>query len=92
MAQRIIERSHVGEVLQQIYTSGLNLRITLFSEGGYFYIRHAEKKTPLRGTSIEEAVTDLASLLAREYPESSFSEWWRMNFGDENTHGRNGNR
>jgi hypothetical protein len=87
MAQRIIDKSYVGEVLQQIYSSGLNLRLTLFSEGGYFYIRHAEKKMPLRGTSIEEAVTDLASLLSREFPESSFAEWWRISFEDIDTNG-----
>lgn len=91
MAQRIIDRAHVGDVLQQIYTSGINLRITLFSEGGYFYIGHAEKNTPLRGTSIEEAVTDLASLLSKEFPESSFAEWWRMSFEDDTSRG-NGNR
>ncbi len=91
MAQRIIDRTYVGDVLQQIYTSGLNLRITLFSEGGYFYIRHADKNTPLRGTSIEEAVTDLASQISKEYPESSFADWWRMSFEDNNTKG-NGKR
>lgn len=80
MAQKIIDRSYVGEVLQHIYTSELNINITLFSEGGYFYLGHNDKKSALRGTSIEEIVTDLAVRIAKEFPTSGFASWWRMNF------------
>jgi hypothetical protein len=80
MAQRIIDRSYVGEVLQHIYTSELNIKITLFSEGGYFYIGAEEKKSPLAGTTIEEAVTHLAFRLAKEFPGSTFASWWTVNF------------
>ena len=80
MAQKIIERGHVGDVLQQIYTSELNINITLFSEGGYFFVGHHEKKSPLRGTTIEEVVTHLAVRIANEFPSSAFTSWWRMNF------------
>jgi hypothetical protein len=83
MAQRIIDRSYVGEVLQHIYSSELNIRITLFSEGGYFYIHDEDKKIPLQGTTIEEAVTYLASRLAQEYPGSGFANWWHVNFRSE---------
>jgi len=83
MAQRIIDRSQVGEVLQHIYSSELNIKLTLFSEGGYFYIDHHHKKTPLRGTTVEEAVTHLASGLAQEYPLSDFAWWWKMNFRED---------
>ena len=58
MTQRIIDRSYVGEVLQHIYSSDLNIEITLLTQGGYFYMVDAhEKRTPLQGTTIEEAVT-----------------------------------
>jgi hypothetical protein len=80
MEQRIIDRSYVGEVLQQIYTSELDIRLTLFSEGGYFYIGHYDRKSPLRGTTIEEAVTNLALRVAKEFPTSRFASWWATNF------------
>ncbi|WP_276372673.1 hypothetical protein [Chryseolinea sp. H1M3-3] len=86
MAQRIIDRTNVGEVLQHIYSSGLNIQLTLFSEGGYFKIRLAEKNAPLQGTTIEEAVTDLCSRLSKEYPVSSFASWWRTNFQSDDHH------
>jgi hypothetical protein len=89
MAQKIIDRSYVGEVLQHIYSSELKIKVTLFSEGGYFYISHQEKKSPLQGTTIEEAVTHLAFMLAKEFPGSKFAEWWNMNFkSDESTRKR----
>jgi hypothetical protein len=80
MAQRIIDRTYVGDVLQHIYTSDLNIKITLFSEGGYFYIGNEERKSPLQGTTIEEAVTHLAFRLAKEFPGSTFATWWGANF------------
>jgi hypothetical protein len=86
MEQRIIDRSYVGEVLQHIYTSGLNIQLTLFSEGGYFKIRHGEKKSPLHGTTIEEAVTHLAGRLSQEYPASHFATWWRTYFQSIDLH------
>jgi hypothetical protein len=80
MAQKIIERGHVGEVLQHIYTSELNINITLFTEGGYFYLGHNEKKSALRGTTIEEVVTHLGVRISNEFPASGFASWWRLNF------------
>jgi hypothetical protein len=80
MAQRIIDRSYVGEVLQRIYSSELNIRISLFSEGGYFYIGNDDKKSALQGTTIEEAVTHLAFRVAKEFPGSRFATWWSQNF------------
>jgi hypothetical protein len=80
MAQKIIDRSYVGEVLQHIYKSELNIHLTLFSERGYFYISDAEKKFALQGTSIEEAVTHLALRIATEFPTSKFASWWVGNF------------
>ncbi|MBT1704741.1 hypothetical protein [Chryseosolibacter indicus] len=80
MAQRIIDRSYVGEVLQHIYTSELNIKVTLFSEKGYFYIANEDHKLPLHGTTIEEAVTDLAFRIAKEFPSSGFAHWWSLNF------------
>ena len=78
--QRIIDRTMVGEILQHIYTSGLGVQLTLFSEKGYFYIGHGDKKTPLRGTTIEEAVTHLAIRLVNEFPKSEFASWWNTHF------------
>jgi hypothetical protein len=83
MAQRIIDRSYVGEVLQQIYISDLQIKITLFSQGGYFYIGSEEGKSPLQGTTIEEAVTHLAFRVAKEFPGSTFASWWGLNFREE---------
>ena len=83
MKQRIIDRTHVGEVLQQIYESDLNLKINLISEGGYFYVGQEEKRTPLQGTTIEEAITHLAFRLAKEFPASDFAGWWIKNFSEK---------
>lgn len=80
MAQKIIDRGYVGDVLQHIYTSELNINITLFSEGGYFYLGHSDKKSALQGTTIEEAVTHLALRIAKEFPTSGFAAWWSLNF------------
>jgi hypothetical protein len=63
-----------------MYSSELYITLTLFSEQGYFYIASGEKRLPLRGTTIEEAVTHLAFRLAKEFPASKFAQWWEMNF------------
>jgi hypothetical protein len=83
MSQKIIDRSYVGEVLQNMYSSDLRIKVTLFSAGGYFYITNEERRTPLQGTTIEEAVTHLALNLAKEFPASQFAAWWNMNFRDD---------
>lgn len=83
MQQKIIDRSYVGEVLQHVYTSDFDIGIALFSSGGYFYSGSENKKIPLQGTTIEEAVTNLATRLASEFPNSTFAEWWTKNFTEE---------
>lgn len=85
MAQRIIDRSYVGDVLQHIYTSRLGTRLVLSSEGGYFYAEHDGGKLPLHGTTIEEAVTDLAQQLFRDFPNTEFAQWWGANFLQEDS-------
>ncbi len=90
MSQRIIDRSQVGEVLQHMYSSELNIALTLFSEQGYFYIANGDKRLPLRGTTIEEAVTHLAFRLAKEFPVSGFAQWWNMNFRQDDQSGSPG--
>jgi hypothetical protein len=83
MQQRIIDRSYVGQVLQQIYESDLDITISLISRGGYFYVAAGEKRHALQGTSVEEAVTNLAFTLAKEFPASKFATWWVNNFREE---------
>ena len=83
MDQRIIDRSRVGEVLQHLYTSDVDITISLISKGGYFYVGVNDKRIPLEGTSIEETVTHLAFKMAREFPGSLFATWWRNNFREE---------
>lgn len=83
MGQRIIDRSYVGEVLQHLYSSDLNIGISLISDGGYFYTESVEGRTSLQGTTIEEAVTHLASRLAKKFPSSKFASWWMNNFREE---------
>jgi hypothetical protein len=83
MSQRIIDRSYVGEVLQHIYNSDLEISISLISRGGYFYHTADDKRIPLQGTTVEEAVTHLASSLAKNFPSSNFSSWWLDNFRTE---------
>ncbi|WP_143165141.1 hypothetical protein [Chryseolinea serpens] len=73
----------MGEVLQHIYNSELKIKMTLFCEGGYFYIADEERKTPLQGTTIEEAVTHLAFRLSKEFPASDFAAWWAKNFREQ---------
>lgn len=82
MSQRIIDRSYVGEVLQHIYSSDLNTSVSLICNGGYFYLETDKGRVPLHGTSIEEAVTHLASVLIDMFPMSDFAEWWIENFRD----------
>ena len=83
MAQRIIDRTYVGDILQHLYASDLDVSISLISKKGYFYLGSDDKRVPLHGTSIEEAVTDLATKLAHQYPASEFAAWWVTNFRDE---------
>ncbi|HEX6227219.1 MAG TPA: hypothetical protein VFZ52_22535 [Chryseolinea sp.] len=83
MAQRIIDRSYVGEVLQHLYSSDLNIGISLICDGGYFYTESVEGRTSLQGTTVEEAVTHLASRLAKKFPASKFASWWMNNFREE---------
>jgi hypothetical protein len=80
MSQKIIDRSYVGELLQKIYTSQLNLKISLGSEGGYFYLSENGRRLHFQGTTIEEVVTQLALKVAADYPSSDFAYWWKMNF------------
>ena len=83
MAQRIIDRSYVGDVLQHIYESDLDISISLISKGGYFYGTAGDKRVPLQGTTVEEAVTHLAFRLAQDHPNSDFANWWVNNFREE---------
>lgn len=83
MVQRIIDRSYVGEVLQRIYTGRLVPKFTITISDGYFYIEYQDQRTPLQGTTIEEAVTGLAWHLSREFPQSQFATWWRDMFDSE---------
>lgn len=83
MAQRIIDRSYVGEVLQRMYSSDVDISISFVSDKGYFYIDTEQKRIPLHGTTIEEAVSHLASRVANESPGSSFALWWVNNFREE---------
>jgi hypothetical protein len=83
MVQRIIDRSYVGEVLQHIYNSDLDISVSLISRGGYFYGTADEKRIPLQGTTVEEAVTHLAFRLAKEFPGSEFALWWVSNFRED---------
>jgi hypothetical protein len=83
MSQRIIDRSYVGEVLHRIYSSDLHARLTLHWQEGYFYFNQGDTKQPLQGTTIEEVVSDLASRLASDFPQSDFAYWWKMNFSAE---------
>lgn len=83
MAQRIIDRSYVGDVLQHVYDSDLDISISLISKGGYFYSKSGDKRVPLQGTTVEEAVTHLAFRLAEEFPNSDFAAWWINNFREE---------
>lgn len=83
MGQRIIDRSRVGEVLQHLYTSDVDITISLISKAGYFYLGVNDKRISLQGTSIEEAVTHLAYKVAREFPASQFATWWVNNFRED---------
>lgn len=87
MKQRIIDRSYVGEVLQRIYESRLAISFTLDFQKGYFFLVDADKRVPLEGTCIEEAVTDLASRLSYDFPESDFAGWWNSNFHEDERSG-----
>ena len=80
MSQRIINRSHVGDILQRLYTSDLDITISLISRGGYFYLGTQDKRISLQGTTIEEAVTHLAQKVVQEFPASDFARWWTNNF------------
>jgi len=80
MSQRIIDRCYVGEVLQHIYSSDFITSASLIFTGGYFYLELGGARIPLHGTSVEEAVTHLASHLTRKFPASKFATWWSNTF------------
>lgn len=80
MSQKIIDRTHVGDVLQRLYGSDLDITISLISKGGYFYLGTEDKRISLQGTTVEEAVTHLANKIAHEFPSSNFGRWWANNF------------
>jgi hypothetical protein len=80
MIQKVIDRSYVGEVLQRMYFSKLTAELSISLESGYFHMITRNQKVPLHGTTIEEAVTDLAQRLTSEFPTSQFAMWWRLNF------------
>lgn len=80
MAQRIIDRSYVGEVLQHVYSSDFKINISLIFKDGYFYLDSEDVRTPLQGTNVEEAVTHLALVLVEKFPASKFATWWVNNF------------
>jgi hypothetical protein len=77
---RIIDRSYVGEILQRMYVSQLDPSVSLVLDRGYFYLVIADKRIALEGTSIEEAVTHMALRVGKEFPTSSFAEWWNNSF------------
>lgn len=83
MSQRIINRTHVGDVLQQLYASDLDITTSLISKGGYFYLGADNRRISLQGTTIEEAVTHLAHKIAGEFPASDFGRWWINTFREE---------
>lgn len=80
MIQRIIDRTYVGEVLQRMYFSRLTAELSISLDSGYFYMITPNEKISLHGTTIEEAVSDLAQRLAAEFPQSQFAIWWTLNF------------
>jgi hypothetical protein len=80
MSQRIIDRSYVGEVLQHMYNSDFITSASLIFTGGYFYLELEGARIPLHGTTVEEAVTHLASHLTEKFPASKFANWWGNNF------------
>jgi hypothetical protein len=80
MSQRIIDRSNVGDVLQHLYASDLDITISLISKEGYFYLGADDKRISLQGTTIEEAVSHLAQKISGEFPTSNFARWWGNTF------------
>lgn len=83
MSQRIIDRSYVGEVLHRIFTSDFTMKVSLIADKGFFYSGNDGKRTPLQGSTVEEAVTNLAFRLSKEFPTSQFATWWTNNFREE---------
>ena len=80
MSQRIIDRSYVGEILQHVYNSDFISSASIIFTGGYFYLELDGARIPLHGTTVEEAVTHLASHLSEKFPASTFATWWGNNF------------
>ncbi len=83
MGNRIIDRSYVGEVLQHMYGSDFDIGLAISASGGYFYSEENGKRVSLQGTTIEEAVTDLAYRVMKRYPASKFATWWSNNFREQ---------
>lgn len=48
-------------------------------------MEYNNKKNPLPGTTVEEAITHLALTVSQEFPKSPFAEWWKTTFREETT-------
>jgi hypothetical protein len=82
-AQEAMTReARVGMILQHIYDSEIHLSIGWMWDGGIDYRIGADlsyiEKTPESADTdnIREAVERIADQVAKEYPDSKFTEWW----------------
>jgi hypothetical protein len=74
----------VGEILQKIYDSEIHLSIGWMWDGGVDYTIGkdlsylSDRQVESTGSgSIDDAVNTIADEVAKEYPDSVFTKWWR---------------
>jgi hypothetical protein len=70
----------IGEILQRLYSSEINLRIEWVWDGGVQWRLGDEfNGWTARGTSdsVAQAARDVGAAAAQARPESEFAAWWR---------------
>jgi hypothetical protein len=94
---RVFAKAEVGEVLQRIYDSEINVRIQSFWDGGFetavgdemngwedapSIVQAACKALDYNERKIEVVVAALAFEVVQHYPDSTFAQWYREGIED----------
>lgn len=89
MSNKIIKYHNIGEILQHVYDSEINVKVGWMWDGGIDYIvgdsgsDYWETRNDIQytgRTNICEALEFLCLDLIEKYPASKFTEWFNLNY------------
>ena len=78
-------KKDIGEILRRIYKSEINIRIGWMYDGGLDYsigtsynmwFDNPSKIICTGNINIEEAIFEMACVIAKEFPKSEFTKWF----------------